>query len=118
MQHVDKEGKAMAHRAALDAPSSCVQASVCGTTVEHNSTAMETQSEPSGSGLAVGITSASEMRMFRKILSSNCIIKSQQRGEPDLTEKQKTDILVDCCLLTYGFKSTNHISQSRIFWWV
>ena len=85
----------MAHRAALDAPSSCVQASVCGTTVEHNSTAMETQSEPSGSGLAVGITSASEMRMFRKILSSNCIIKSQQRGEPDLTEKQKTDILVD-----------------------
>lgn len=85
----------MAHRAALDVPASCVQASVCEATVEHNSTSMETQSEPSGSGLAVGITSASEMRMFCKILSSNCIIKSQQRGEPDLTEKQKTDILVD-----------------------
>ena len=85
----------MAHRAALDVPAPCVQASVCEATVEHNSTAMETQSESSGSGLAVGINSASEMRMFRKILSSSCIIKSQQRGDPDLTEKQKTDILMD-----------------------
>ena len=83
--------KAMAHKAMLDVP-----ASVFGATVEHDSKAMDAQPpESSGSGLAVGITSASEMRMLHKILSSNHIIKSQQRGEPDLTEKQKTDILID-----------------------
>ena len=36
---------------------------------------------------------AAEMRMLRKVIASDHVIKNQQRGEPDLTEAQKIDIL-------------------------
>jgi len=39
---------------------------------------------------------ASEMAMFNKIIASGCVIKSQQRGEPDLSHGQLCDELAKC----------------------
>jgi len=50
----------------------------------------------------VGVISAAEMRMFQKVLTSDRTIKSQQRGEPDLTDEEKTKILVDILHRTPG----------------
>ena len=48
------------------------------------------------------VVSAAEMSMFQKVLASDRTIKSQQRGEPDLTEEEKTEILVDILQRTPG----------------
>ena len=54
-----------------------------------HTTLME-ESEPS-----VGVVRSAELRMFKKVTCSDRIIKNQQRGDPDLTEEQKIEILTD-----------------------
>ena len=71
----------------------------CKSTEECEGTDMDTLSpEPN----TVGVISAAEMRMFQKVLTSDRTIKSQQRGEPDLTDEEKTEILVDILHRTPG----------------
>ena len=71
----------------------------CKSTEECEGTDMDTLSpEPN----TVGVISAAEVRMFQKVLTSDRTIKSQQRGEPDLTNEEKTEILVDILHRTPG----------------